>query len=111
MFVGFGDDWRMTMEEYAAANLKFVPRLPWTNGIPFGWNSWGVIQQYISYDETWLDRNAPTTAGYQETLEELLALQSYVAELHAQFACLDEVALELALEREHWRNPALLLAS
>jgi hypothetical protein len=49
MFVGFGDDWRVTMEAYAAANSKFVPTLPWTNGVPFGWNSWGVIQQNINY--------------------------------------------------------------
>ena len=49
MFVGFGDDWRVTMEDYAAANTKFVPGLPWTNGAPFGWNSWGVIQNHINY--------------------------------------------------------------
>ncbi|MBW8863770.1 MAG: hypothetical protein JF609_02395, partial [Verrucomicrobia bacterium] len=49
MFVGFGDDWRVTMQNYAAENTNMVARLPWTNGIPFGWNSWGVIQQNISY--------------------------------------------------------------
>jgi len=49
MFVGFGDDWRMTMLDYAAENTNFAPRLSWTNGVPFGWNSWGVIQQNISY--------------------------------------------------------------
>jgi predicted nucleic acid-binding Zn-ribbon protein len=69
------------------------------------------IQQQISHDETWLERSAPATAGYQETLEELLALQPYVDELHAQVACLDEVALELVLERESWYNPDLLPAS
>lgn len=51
VFVGFGDDWRATMENYAAANTNFAPRLAWTNGVPFGWNSWGVIQQYISYTD------------------------------------------------------------
>lgn len=49
MFVGFGADWRTTMLDYAAENTIFAPRLPWTNGVPFGWNSWGVIQQYINY--------------------------------------------------------------
>src|SRR5258706_10853038 len=49
MFVGFGADWRVTMQNYAAENTNFVPRLAWTNGVPFGWNSYGVIQQYISY--------------------------------------------------------------
>ncbi len=52
MFVGFGTDWRVTMENYAAANTNFTPRLVWTNGVPFGWNSWGVIQQNISYTDT-----------------------------------------------------------
>lgn len=51
MFVGFGSDWRGTMEAYAAENTNFAPRLPWTNGVPFGWNSWGVIQQNINYSD------------------------------------------------------------
>ncbi len=51
MFVGFGSDWRVTMQNYAAENTNFVPRLPWTNGVPFGWNSWGVIQQNINYSD------------------------------------------------------------
>ena len=49
MFVGFGDDWRATMLNYAAENTNLTARLAWTNGVPFGWNSWGVIQQYINY--------------------------------------------------------------
>lgn len=52
IFVGFGYDWRATMLAYAAANTNFVPRLPWNNGVPFGWNSWGVIQQYINYTDS-----------------------------------------------------------
>jgi autotransporter-associated beta strand protein len=51
MFVGFGADWRVTMQNFAAENTNFVPRLAWTNGVPFGWNSWGVIQQNISYTD------------------------------------------------------------
>lgn len=51
IFVGFGDDWRVTMENFANENLLFAPRLAWTNGVPFGWNSWGVTnyQNHISY--------------------------------------------------------------
>jgi hypothetical protein len=49
MFVGFGDDWRVTMQQYAAENTLFAPRKMWTNGVPFGWNSWGIIQQNINY--------------------------------------------------------------
>jgi hypothetical protein len=49
MFIGFGTDWRVAMQNFAAANTNFVSRLAWTNGVPFGWNSWGVIQQNINY--------------------------------------------------------------
>jgi hypothetical protein len=51
MFIGFGADWRVTMQNFAAANTNFVSRLAWTNGVPFGWNSWGVIQQNINYTD------------------------------------------------------------
>jgi predicted nucleic acid-binding Zn-ribbon protein len=69
------------------------------------------IQQHISQDETWLKSNMPDAPGYQETREEVLALQAYLAELQAQAASLDDVVLELMLEQEYWRNPDLLLAS
>ncbi len=49
MFVGFGADWRVTLQNFANANTNFAPRLVWTNGVPFGWNSWGVIQANITY--------------------------------------------------------------
>lgn len=49
MFVGFHDDWRASMEEFAAANLQFAPKLAWTNGVPYGWNSWGVLQTQIRF--------------------------------------------------------------
>ena len=42
MFVGFDNDWRTVMENYAAENALFAPPLVWTNGVPFGWNDWGV---------------------------------------------------------------------
>ena len=51
IFVGFGNDWRITMEQFADENALFVPKRAWTNGVPFGWNSWGVtnFQNHISY--------------------------------------------------------------
>jgi hypothetical protein len=54
IFVGYGDDWRTVMENFANENLLFAPMLPWTNGVPFGWNSWGVTnyQNHISYNAT-----------------------------------------------------------
>ncbi len=70
-----------------------------------------AIQKQILRNETWLTMNHPTTVDYQEILEELLALENYVGELQAQASCLNEVALELMLAREQWRNPELLLAS
>ncbi|HVU27217.1 MAG TPA: hypothetical protein VHG71_05715 [Verrucomicrobiae bacterium] len=51
MFVGFGNDWRNVMLNYAVENTNFTPRLTWTNAVPFGWNSWGVIQQNITYQD------------------------------------------------------------
>jgi hypothetical protein len=52
IFVGFNDDWRTAMENFANENALFVPKLAWTNGVPFGWNSWGVTnyQNNISYN-------------------------------------------------------------
>ncbi len=51
VFVGFGSDWRATMQNYANENTNFASRMVWTNGVPFGWNSWGVIQQNINYPD------------------------------------------------------------
>ncbi|MDR3456292.1 MAG: hypothetical protein P4N60_02510 [Verrucomicrobiae bacterium] len=51
MFVGFGADWRVVLQNFAAENTNVAPRLAWTNGVPFGWNSYGVIQQNISYTD------------------------------------------------------------
>jgi alpha-galactosidase len=52
IFVGFGNDWRTTMEDFAAENKLYAPMLAWTNGVPFGWNSWGVTnyQSHITYN-------------------------------------------------------------
>jgi alpha-galactosidase len=50
MFVGYAPDWRDLMEEYANANAARQPRLAWSGGVPFGWNSWGKLQTKISHD-------------------------------------------------------------
>ena len=49
VFVGFGPDWRSMLESLADENLLFTPKLNWTNGVPFGWNSWGYYQTQIGY--------------------------------------------------------------
>jgi alpha-galactosidase len=49
VFVGFGVDWRTTMEDYADANAAMVPKLAWNGGVPFGWNSWYAYGTSVSY--------------------------------------------------------------
>jgi len=49
VYVGFGPDWRSMLEAYADENTLFAPKLAWTGGVPFGWNSWGYYQTHISY--------------------------------------------------------------
>jgi hypothetical protein len=50
VFAGYASDWRDLMEEYADANAARQPKLPWSGGVPFGWNSWGKLQTKISHD-------------------------------------------------------------
>ena len=69
-----------------------------------------AIDQDMSVAETWLRMDNLDTGDYQETLEEMIALQAYAAELNAQAVSFEEIALELMLEREHWSNLELLLA-
>jgi hypothetical protein len=51
IFVGYAPDWRDLMEEYAAANLAIRPPLAWNGGVPFGWNSWGTLQDKVMYQQ------------------------------------------------------------
>lgn len=49
LMLGYFSDWRRGMETFADINEKVSPKLPWTKGKPFGWNSWGAIQTNLSY--------------------------------------------------------------
>jgi alpha-galactosidase len=49
IFVGFDTDWRVLMEAYADANAAIAPRLAWTGGVPFGWNSWYAYGMGVGY--------------------------------------------------------------
>lgn len=69
-----------------------------------------AINQDICIAEAWLRMDNLDIVDYQETLEEMIALKAYAAELNAQAVSFEEIALELMLEREHLRNPELLLA-
>jgi alpha-galactosidase len=51
--IGRFNDWRDGMETYASLNMLFGPRyiFSWTKPTPIGWNSWGAIQEKITYDK------------------------------------------------------------
>ena len=49
-FLGLYDDWREGLNDFGEANTKVVPRAEWSGGNPMGWSSWGVQQNYITYD-------------------------------------------------------------
>ena len=51
VLIGFFDDWRKGLEEYADANAVVAPPRAWGKAVPFGWNSWGVLQFKLTYDK------------------------------------------------------------
>jgi alpha-galactosidase len=53
MFVGYFNDWRNGLEQYGKANrlLEKPYVFNWTKPTPFGWNSWGVMQEHITYEK------------------------------------------------------------
>lgn len=48
---GHFEDWRSGLEEYADANASITPPKTWEKAIPFGWNSWGVLQFSLTYQK------------------------------------------------------------
>lgn len=58
-FIGFYDNWKDGMNEYARINTTFTPkRKAVIDSNPIGWNSWGSIQTELSYS------NAVATSDY-----------------------------------------------
>ncbi|RYE57004.1 MAG: alpha-galactosidase, partial [Sphingobacteriales bacterium] len=53
IFVGYFSDWRTGMELYGKANrIQETPYVfDWDRPVPFGWNSWGVIQEKLTYEK------------------------------------------------------------
>jgi alpha-galactosidase len=53
VFIGVYDDWRTGLDDYGKANAIAEPRyiFDWTNPVPFGWNSWGAIQDKLNLDK------------------------------------------------------------
>jgi len=48
VMVGYFSDWRDGMETYGSLNAMIHPPLPWSGGVPFGWNSWAAYLQKIT---------------------------------------------------------------
>jgi len=53
VFVGYFDDWRHGLEDYGKANRIADPPyiFNWTAPTPVGWNSWGVIQDKLTFEK------------------------------------------------------------
>lgn len=51
ILLGFFDDWRKGLEEYAYVNAVIAPPRIWNKAVPFGWNSWGALQFNLTYDK------------------------------------------------------------
>ena len=51
-YLGCSSDWRDGMERFAWANTRVVPVFDtWTGGTPFGWQSWGVLQDKCNWTD------------------------------------------------------------
>jgi IPT/TIG domain/Alpha galactosidase C-terminal beta sandwich domain len=61
IMVGYYDDWRTGMVDFANTNAQYAPMLTWSGPAPMGWNSWGKIQSNLSA------ANATAVADYFHT--------------------------------------------
>ena len=81
IFVGCFKDWREGFEEYGKANRIAEPPyvFNWTKPTPVGWNSWGVIQEKLTYDkaEKVADFFADSLAGFRTGNTAFIDLDSY----------------------------------
>ncbi|MEA4918430.1 alpha-galactosidase [Proteiniphilum sp.] len=51
IFLGYFKDWRTGLESFAKVNARVNPPREWSHSVPFGWNSWGVLQFNLTYDK------------------------------------------------------------
>ena len=49
VLLGVFDDWRDGLDAYGEANAIIAPPKIWNKAMPFGWNSWGVLQFKLTY--------------------------------------------------------------
>ncbi|MDQ6419977.1 alpha-galactosidase [Paenibacillus sp. LHD-117] len=50
IFVGAYEDYRDGLEAFGEANALLKPALPWSGGVPMGWNSWSAVMAKLDYD-------------------------------------------------------------
>lgn len=50
LFIGYFQDVRQGLERYGEANSLIVPPLGWSEGVPFGWNSWACVQGGLNHE-------------------------------------------------------------
>jgi alpha-galactosidase len=49
ILLGVFDDWRNGLDEYGLVNAAIAPPKAWDKAVPFGWNSWGVLQFKLTF--------------------------------------------------------------
>ena len=49
VLLGVFNDWRDGLDAYGEVNAAIAPPKAWRKAIPFGWNSWGVLQFKLNY--------------------------------------------------------------
>ncbi len=49
VLLGVFDDWRDGLDTYGKVNATVAPPKAWDKAVPFGWNSWGVLQFKLRY--------------------------------------------------------------
>lgn len=81
MMVGYFDDWRDGMEAYGKANrIADAPYVAnWTKATPVGWNSWGVLQDKLTYEKALkvVDFVADSLKGFRSGGTAYIDLDSY----------------------------------
>jgi len=81
IFFGAFADWRKGMEAYAKVCRLADPPIvfKWKQATPLGWNSWGAMQEQISYEKTikTVDYFADSLKGFRSGGTAFIDLDSY----------------------------------
>lgn len=81
IFVGYFADYRAGLEAFGKANRTAEPPFvaKWTNPTPVGWNSWGVMQEKLTFDKAIkvADFFADSLKGFRSGNTAYIDLDSY----------------------------------